>query len=520
MAMLSKMHSVTFCGIDALPVEIQAHISNGLPCFNIVGLANKTVVESKERIRAAFTSLGILLPPKRILINLSPSNITKEGNHFDLPIALALLALLDIIPQQEISNFVALGELSLGGDILAVCGTLATLKTCVREQKGLIFPAYQLNEVALFSERIKMLPAQHLSELISHFKSETSIQLPSITAKAEPIEKDYFDFKDIKGQQTAKKALKVAAAGGHNILMVGPPGIGKSTLGYAIKGILPKLTKKEILETSVIYSISGQLTSDKNLITNRPFRSPHHTISDVALIGGGKKILPGEITLANNGILFLDELAEFKKSALDSLRQPLETKTVLVSRANEKVTMPCKFQLIAATNPCPCGYFTVPRKECTKAPNCSLNYLSRISGPLLDRIDIVVELNAAELPSLKLQAEHSAPVESSADILDQVIKARMLQAERYKGQSFKLNADADSRAVNDILNEIKSCSRAWILLNKYVDKFQISVRQYNKIVKVARTISDLEGSLYVNQFHIAEALMLQKTNPNNNYHLS
>lgn len=508
--MLAQLNTVVFSGIEAKLVDIQVHISRGLPAFNIVGLANKTVTESKERIRAAFSELKFDLPPKRIVVNLSPSDLTKEGNHFDLPIALALLIAIGQLPKAELNNYLALGELSLSGDILPVNGTLAALITCVKHKKSLIFPQQQVKEVGLFHERLKLIPAPNLKSLIDHFKGNAKLAVNNIEVKPQQPENDYFDLAHIKGQEHAKQALKIAAAGGHNLLFIGPPGVGKSTLAYAIKGILPKLSKVEMLETSVIYSIAGHL-GNNNLVTNRPFRAPHHSISDAALIGGGKKILPGEITLAHNGILFLDELAEFKRSSLDALRQPLESSKILISRANEKVEMPCNFQLIAATNPCTCGYFGTSGKECHKAPLCAVTYQNKISGPLLDRIDLIVELSLPEniLQSYEINALKSS-VETSAQVKEQVFKARHIQNQRYKGYSFSTNANVNTTELNNIIKNIQRSPKAWKLLSDFAEKLNISMRSYNKILKITRTISDLEGVEQINELHISEAVMFRQ----------
>ncbi|MGV3278962.1 YifB family Mg chelatase-like AAA ATPase [Rickettsiales bacterium LUAb2] len=508
--MTSHSLTVVFLGVKAIPIEVQVHIANGLPALNIVGLVDKSISESKERIRAAFSSLGIILPPKRITVNLSPSDLIKEGSHFDLPIALAILHAMEIIPNINLKNYVTLGEISLNGDINSAHGVLPALVLAVNNKKDLIFPKNQLNEVSLFNNRLRLLPITNLQDIINHFQQTTLIKAPIINIdKSNTTSANYVDMKDIKGQEVAKRALEIAAAGSHNLLMIGHPGIGKSMLANAIQGILPPLTKKEMLEVSVIYSIAGML-QDNYLITNRPFRSPHHTSSEISLIGGGKKVTPGEITLAHKGILFLDELAEFHSHTLNSLREPLEAGHVNIARINNRITFPSDFQLIAAMNPCKCGYLGDSLKQCSKAPLCSENYQSKISGPLLDRIDITIELNELDLYKID-----NAPNEPSKTIYERVIKAREIQNNRYKNQTYSSNAKMDNDFINEINNYINKQPKIKNLLLNFAKKYKISMRSYNRILRIAQTICDLDNDTLIKEEHIAEAISYRKINYSN-----
>lgn len=496
--------SVVFLGVKATPIEVQVHISNGLPSLNIVGLADKSVSESKERIRAAFSSIGLDLPPKRITINLSPSNLIKEGSHFDLPIALGVLSAMNIL-DADLKDYIALGELSLNGDIKSVNGILPALILAIENKQNLIFPHQQFNEVSIFKSRLSLLPVKNLQDIINHFKNEKLITLPeNIEVKESPLPKNYYDFKDIKGQEAAKRAVEIAAAGSHNLLMIGPPGVGKSMLASSIQGILPPLSKKEMLEVSLIYSVTGML-GDNNLITKRPFRSPHHTSSEVSLIGGGKKATAGEITLAHNGILFLDELAEFNKHTLNSLREPLETGNIHIARANHRVSYPANFQLISAMNPCPCGYLGDVNKQCSKAPNCSVDYQNKISGPLFDRIDICVELSNVDVYKID-----ETPTVSSCVIKEKVIKAKKIQEERYKNTNYSSNSNMDEEFFNINKKQIDSNEKSYNLMVKFTDKFKISMRGYNRVIKLARTIADLDEDEIIQPEHLAEAISYRK----------
>ena len=423
--MLSRINTIAFNGLETQDVDLQVQISSGLPAFSIVGLPDKAVAESKERVRAALNSLGLSLPAKRITINLAPADLLKEGSHYDLAVALGILACMQTLPLEELSNYVALGELSLDGSILSVNGVLPAAIHANRKHKGLICPKSQ-GEEAVWSGLEEIIAAQNLLEIINHFKGTQIISKPE--KKSTPQKAQYADLSDVLGQETAKRALEIAAAGGHNMLMIGPPGSGKTMLARRLPTILPPMTLEESLETTKIHSVAGKVPYNHALITNRPFRAPHHTISDIALVGGGVYPQPGEISLAHHGVLFLDELPEFKRSVLEVLRQPLEDRKICVSRAKFSVEYPANIMLIASMNPCPCGYYNHPTKECTCSPGSVQKYLAKISGPLLDRIDIHTEVTPVELDKITSPRES----EPSAAIQQRVIAARKIQNDRYR----------------------------------------------------------------------------------------
>lgn len=502
--MISRIGSVAFDGISAKNVDVQVNISKGLPSFNIVGLADKAVSESKERVRSAFSALGLGLPPQRITVNLSPADLSKEGSHFDLPIALAILGSIDIIPREEIMNFICLGEIALDGEIKSVNGVLAASILASAEEKGLIFPSTQLQELYLVKDRIELLPIKNLIELINHFKGDKIININSRDIKATLINNDNFiELASIKGQETAKRAIEVTAAGSHNLLMIGPPGSGKSMLANALGGILPPLSTNEALDVSLIYSVAGEL-GERSLVSSRPYRAPHHSASMPSLVGGGSKVKAGEITLAHNGILFLDEMAEFNKNILDALRQPIETGYINISRVNSHVKFPAKFQLIGAMNPCRCGYFGDMDRECSKAPSCANSYQSKISGPILDRMDLIIEVPAVSIKELNTKETGSPTTEQ---VKERVLRAREIQLNRYSGYNITTNAEATSEILDQVAlinNEARE------LLEKSVEKFKLSTRAYFRMMKVARTCADLDGSKYINPIHVGEAVSYRK----------
>ena len=502
MRMVARINTVSFQGIEVKPVDVQVQLSNGLPAFNIVGLPDKAVAESKERVRAALHALGLSLPPKRLTVNMAPADLSKEGSHFDLPIALGVLGAMGVLPKEDLADFVVLGELSLDASIRAVSGVLPAAMHANEGARSLICPKECGGEAAWAGDMNILAPAD-LLQLINHIKG-TQVLTPPETALANDNVVNAPDLVNVKGQETAKRALEVAAAGGHNMLMIGPPGSGKSMLASCMPGILPPLTPKEALELSMIHSLAGVLP-DGGLIRNRPFRSPHHSASQPALIGGGQKVKPGEISLAHHGVLFLDELPEFARATLESLRQPMETGDALVARANAHIRYPARFQLIAAMNPCRCGYLGDPDMECTKAPRCGVDYQSKISGPLMDRIDIHVDV-----PPVKVSDLDSAGTGESSEIVAARIKAaRDVQEQRYKDvEGVSINAAADGEVLDSVT---KMDNETREMLNRSVEQARLSARGYYRILRVARTIADLNGGAEaLSKSDVAEALSYRR----------
>lgn len=503
--MLSRINTVAFNGLEILDVDLQVQISSGLPAFTIVGLPDKAVAESKERVRAALNSLGLSLPAKRITVNLAPADLLKEGSHFDLPVALGLLIGMGILPAEELSGYIALGELGLDGSIIPVNGVLPVALKANERNKGLICPAKQGSE-AVWAGLKDIVAPENLLSLINHFKGTQIIPQP-IAQTAEKKLSD-LDLKDVKGQESAKRALEIAAAGKHNMLMIGPPGSGKSMLAQRLITILPPLSAQEALETSMIHSVAGEL-KDGKISFERPFRDPHHSASTPALVGGGRKAKPGEISLAHNGVLFLDELPEFNRSTLDALRQPLENGCINISRVNAHTVYPAKFQLIAAMNPCRCGHLGNHELECSRAPLCAAEYQNKISGPLLDRIDIHIEVPAVNPWDLA----NAKQGESSAQILARVTQARKIQAERFK----KLGAphlQTNSELKGEFLEKIAELDNdAQTLLINFSEKNHLSARAYHRTLRLARTIADLQNVQKILKLHIAEALSYRRIMP-------
>jgi len=492
--MVARVHTVAFQGIETKDVSVQVHLANGMPGFSIVGLADKAVAESRERIKAAFHSMGLSLPSKKITVNLAPADLLKEGSHFDLPIAIGLLAELGAIPLEESGRYIVLGELALDGRISRVLGVLPAAMAAVAHEYGLICPHANGWEAA-WSGNKDIIAAENLLDLVNHLNGETN--LPQPTIKVEDDCQQYEDLKDIRGQEIAKRALEIAAAGGHNMMMIGPPGSGKSMLAKRLPGLLPPLRAEEMLEVSVIASIAGMLKDAGGLVRQRPYRDPHSSSSMAAMVGGGRNAKPGEVTMAHLGVLFLDELPEFSRIVLESLRQPVEQGTVTIARVNNHITYPSRFQLLAAMNPCKCGYFG-EAKACSKVPRCAEDYQGRISGPLLDRFDIRVDV-----PSIKLSELESAQGEDSATVRERVLRAREIQAQRYKGTNITLNAYADGE---QLVAFGSLCPESQEVLKKSMDKFNLSMRAFNRVLRVARTIADLSGEENVKKHHIIEAL--------------
>jgi len=410
--MVARVNTVAFQGVDVVDVDVQVHMGAGLPAFQIVGLPDKAVAESRERVKSALEALGLGLPPKRITVNLAPADLAKEGSHFDLPIALGLLAAMGVLPGDELEGYLALGELALDGRLSAVAGVLPAALHALAQDRGLVCPAPQGGEAA-WADGIEVLAPQSLLAFVNHFKGTQVLSPPEPALQQEQT--NGLDLNDIKGQETAKRALEVAAAGAHNLLMIGPPGAGKSMLAQRLPGILPPLTPAEALEVSMIHSVAGELEGGR-LLRQRPFRDPHHSASLPALVGGGIKAKPGEVSLAHLGVLFLDELPEFSRASLEALRQPLETGRVAIARANAHVTYPARVQLVAAMNPCRCGYLDDPAQACSRAPRCAQDYQAKISGPLYDRIDLQIEVPAVSAGDLSLPP----PTEGSADVAARV----------------------------------------------------------------------------------------------------
>lgn len=485
----SRIRSFAFSGIEARPVWVEVQISSGLPAFLIVGLPDKAVGEARERVRASFTSIGLALPAKRIVVNLVPADIPKEGSHFDLPIALALLSAMEVIPFEDVTRFAALGELSLDGSLNPVAGVLSASIEAASMELGLVCPASQAQE-ALCGGDIAVLASPDLLSLINHFNGLQVLTPPVLAVKQLGLEETVPDLADIKGMETGRRALEIAAAGGHSLLLSGPPGAGKSMLAARLPGLLPDLTPQESLEVSRIYSAAG-LLKDGRPLRRPPYRDPHHSASQPALIGGGARARPGEISLADHGVLFLDELPEFSRAALEALRQPLETGRVSIARAAAHVTYPARFQLIAAMNPCRCGYLGDAERECRKAPRCGEDYVARLSGPLLDRID----LHVAMQPFTPLDYMTQQAGERSATVAARVNMARELQ---YARQSGRKNANA-------VLEALCLSTSAQAMAQKISARFRFSARGYTRLLRVARTIADLAGEKEIQPAHVAEA---------------
>jgi len=499
--MVQRVSTVAFEGIEARAVDVQVQVAPGLPAFNVVGLPDKAVSEARERVRAALVASGLALPARRITVNMAPADLPKEGSHFDLPIALGLMAAIGAIPHDAVAGFTVLGELGLDGSISAVAGVLPAAIGANARGEGLICPAACGAEAAWASPDMEIIAAGSLIQLANHFKGTQVLMRPR--PKIRELADSALDLKDIKGQESAKRALEIAAAGGHNLLMVGPPGAGKSMLAARLPTILPPLSPGELLEVSMVASVAGEIA--EGALTNaRPFRSPHHSASMPALVGGGLRAKPGEISLAHHGVLFLDEFPEFQPAVLDSLRQPLESGDVAIVRANYRVTYPARFMLVAAMNPCRCGRASDPGFMCRRGQNtrCAAEYQGRLSGPLIDRIDLHIEVPAVTAADLILPA----PAEGSREVAARVARARTLQAERYAGLGLdKIRVNA--QASGPVLEEIAKLDTAGLaLIRDAADAMRLSARGYHRVLRVARTLADLDGTEKIGRVHLAEAL--------------
>ena len=493
--MQSVIQTVSFRGVDIQPVSVQVHISNGLPSMAIVGLADKSVAESRERVRAALSSLGLALPAKRVAVNLAPADLLKEGAHFDLPIALGILCAMGGLPADAVEGYTVLGELSLSGEVQKVSGILPVALHTASLKCGLICP-FDNGAEAAWAGQLDIIAASSLAQILNHLSGRQVITPPQ--PQRLPQSEDGPDMAELAGQETARRAFEVAAAGGHHLLMVGPPGAGKSMLASRLPALLPPLSPKEALETTIIHSVAGQLPSS-GLVHQRPYRDPHHSASMAALVGGGLKALPGEASLAHHGVLFLDELAEFSRQALDGLRQPLETGEITVARANHHIRYPAQFQLVAAMNPCRCGYLADAGRACSRAPDCSRQYMARISGPMLDRFDIILDI--AELSSHDLL--YAEPAEPSSEIRKRILEARRFSSLRGPASSADVNARLSASQVRD---EIELSADVKTVLDQVMETHKLSARGLHKAVRVARTIADLASSSEIRKMHMLEAL--------------
>ncbi len=497
--MVARITTVAFQGIEAIPVDVQVLMTPGKPVFNIVGLPDKAVAGSRERVHAALHASGLALPAKRITVNLAPADLPKEGSHYDLPIALGLMVALGAVASDAASEQVVLGELALDGRITPVAGVLPAAIGANALSRGLICPGSSGPEAAWAGEDLAIIAPDSLIALANHFRGHQVLSRPEPAIRS--AGSGMPDMKDIKGQESAKRALEIAAAGGHNMLMIGPPGAGKSMLASRLPSILPPLLPRELLEISMIASIAGELT-DGRLSDRRPFRAPHHSASMAAMVGGGVRARPGEVSLAHNGVLFLDELPEFSPQVLDSLRQPLEAGETMVARANHRISYPSRIQLIAAMNPCRCGKAGEPGHVCRRGPRCASDYQARISGPLLDRIDIRIEVPALAATDLI----RPGPSETSAEVKTRVAAARSLQVERYLALGAP-RVRSNAQAGADLIETVAAPERAGQrLLEDAAVQMQLSARGYHRVLKLARSLADLDGAETVARIHVAEAL--------------
>lgn len=497
--MVSRVRTIAFHGIEAVPVDVQVMVAPGKVGMHIVGLPDKAVAESRERVQAALHASGLSMPAKKVTINLAPADLPKEGSHYDLPIALGLMAALGALPADALSEFVVLGELSLDGTIAPVAGALPAAIGANAQGLGLVCPHSSGPEAAWAGENMEILAPRSLIAMANHFRGTQVLARPEPKVRA--AAGGLPDLADIKGQETAKRALEVAAAGGHNLIMVGPPGSGKSMLAQRLPSILPPLSPKELLEVSMIASVAGEL-ADGKLTDRRPFRAPHHSASMAAMVGGGLRVKPGEVSLAHNGVLFLDEFPEFTPQVLDSLRQPLETAECVIARANHRVSYPARIQLVAAMNPCRCGMAGEPGYQCARGARCQSEYVGRISGPMMDRIDLRIEVPAVNTNDLI----RPSAGEASDVIADRVAAARSIQHDRFSVLCMPAGT-TNAQCSTAVIEQIAEPDAAGLsLLHEASDKLGFSARAYHRVLRVARTLADLDRAEQVGRIHLAEAI--------------